>query len=155
MKRGQPKKKGQSRPSKEEIGELQEILLTAILSSQPLPGADKPINFPDLAMIVNQPNIILADENLVRSVQIKASPKPVQILSSDEMREQARTHGDLTYLHFQPPEVGDNSVGLTLEGRIMPRNPDQRTLGLSTIQIRFHKVGDQWLAQGDPVLSAS
>lgn len=155
MKRGQPKKKGQSRLSQEEIGELQGILLTAILSSQPLPGTDKPVNFPDLAMILAQANVTLADENLGGDVQVKGSPKAVQILSSDELREQARTGGDLTYLHFQPPEVGDDTVGLTLEGRIIPRNPDQRALGLSTIQIRFHKVGGHWLVQGDPMFSAS
>lgn len=131
------------------------MLLTALLSGQPLPGSDKPINFPDLPTVVSQPNVILADENLDEKVQVKASPKPVKILSIDEIREQARTGQDLIYLHFQPPGVGDNSVGLTLAAKIMPANPDQRTMGLSTVQIKFHKAGDEWLAESEPVYSAS
>ena len=113
------------------------------------------MNFPDLPTVVSQPNVILADENLDKKVQVKDSPKPVKILSIDEIREQARTGQDLIYLHFQPPGVGENSVGLTLSAKIMPANPDQRTLGLSTVQIKFHKVGAKWLAESEPMYSAS
>ena len=131
------------------------MLLTALLSGQPLPGSDTPMNFPDLPTVVSQPNVIIADENLDQKVEVKASPKPVKILSIDEIREQARTGQNLIYLHFQAPEVGENSVGLTLSAKIMPANPDQHTLGLSTVQIKFKKVGSEWLAESDPMYSAS
>ena len=153
-KRGQPKTKKESGP-KAEIGKLQGMLLTALFSGQPLPGANTPMNFPDLPTVVSQPNVILADENLDQKVQVKGSPKPVKILSLAEIRAQARAGQDLIYLHFQPANVGDDSVGLTLAAKIMPANPDQRTLGLSTVQIKFRKVGAEWLAESAPMYSAS
>lgn len=131
------------------------MLLTALFSGQPLPGSNTPLNLPDLPTVVSQPNVILADENLDQKVQVKGSPKPVKVLSLDEIREQASAGQDLIYLHFQPPDVGDNSVGLTLAAKIMPANPAQRTLGLSTVQIKFRKLGTEWMAESDPMYSAS
>lgn len=129
--------------------------MTAVLSGQPLPGSATPVTFPDLAIVLSQPNITLADENLEDKVQVKPSPKPIRILSIDEIREQARNGQDLIYLHFQPPSVGDDSVGLTLAAKIMPADPDQRTMGLSVVQIKFHRVGDEWRIQSPPMFSSS
>jgi hypothetical protein len=78
----------------------------------------------------------------------------VRVVSADELAAETSARGEVAYLHFQPPDEGDGTVALTLDGRIATRDPDQRPLGLSSVRVRFHRVEDRWEAAEAPVFLA-
>jgi len=135
--------------SNEVIRQLQETLLSAVLMREALPGSDQPLNFPDFSFIERQPAIYLANENLAGQISIEGLQKPLRILSRDDLQQEARMHGDLTYLYFHPPVKENGAVRLTLEAKIIPQNPEHYALGLSGMQITFHEVDGRWEAIGD------
>lgn len=144
-------------PSNEVVLHLQEMLLKAVLSGESLPGHDQPIKLPDQEFIKRQPVIYLADKNLQgSSSSLKvATSKPIRIVSTETLGEESKMQGNITYLQFQPPEVTEDRVRLTLEARIATGERDQKELGLSSIQIAFSKVGDEWEVVDGPVSSAA
>ncbi len=135
--------------------QLQEMLLKAVLLGQSLPGHTQPIRFPDLSFILRQPIIFLLDTNLSGPIFIREFPSPIRILSVEALLQESQTHGDITYLQFQPPEVTDDAVRLTLEARIATRDPNQSKLGLSNISVKFLKVADEWKVVDEPIYSAA
>ena len=50
---------------------LQELLLQAVLLSQPLPGQSKPVRMPDLSFVMRHEVIYVAQENLAGPVKLK------------------------------------------------------------------------------------
>lgn len=145
----------QSLPSGEVLRYLQETLLKAVVLSQPLPGGNQPILFPDLSFIRRQSTVVLVDENLAGPLSIEEPPTPVRILTREALLQEARTQGDITYLRFQPPVREGNVVRLTLEAKIVPHDPTQRTLGLSGVQAKFQEVAGQWEAVEEPIFFAT
>lgn len=150
-----PEVQSQSLPSDEVLRQLQETLLKAILLKERLPGGNQPIMFPDLSFILGQPTIVLVDENLAGPVTIEQPPKPIRIMSREDLLLEARTKGDIAYLLFRPPQGEDKSVKLTLEAKIAPCDPTQLTLGLSGVQVKFQKVTGQWEAIEEPAFFAT
>ena len=144
----------QTLPSDEAVGHLQELMLRAVLTNQPLPHSSRPLNFPDISYIMRHPGIYLSNENLFGQVSIEGLPKLLRVLSPEELSQEAREHGDLAYLLFRPPEKESGSVRLTLEGRVVPRDTQQRPMGLSGVQVRFRFDAGEWKAS-DPVMFAS
>ena len=150
-----PDQKSTSLPPDKILAHLQETLLVAVLSGQSLPGSDNPIRFPDLSFVLQQPKILLLDENLAGSISLKDSPVPVRIISRDDLQKEAHAEGDRAYLHFRPPQGSADSVRLTLEASIATQNPAQRTLGLSSMNVSFQKVGNRWQVGDEPAMLAS
>jgi hypothetical protein len=148
-------KKSKSAPSDKTLAHLQKSLLESALSGQPLPGSEQPFRFPDLAFVKNQPEVFLLDENLAGSLSVEDMPVPVRVLSRDEIQRAAQAEGDRTYLSFQPPHKADGAVRLGLEAKIATPNPSQRAMGLSSVQVEFRKVGDDWKADDEPTMLAS
>jgi hypothetical protein len=140
-------KTSRARVSQKEIGELQKRLAKLLLTGQ--------LHFPDAAFLQRQPAVLIDDENVARSLSPGGLPKPLRVLSRDTIQGEARAQGDLAYLHFQPPTVKGNEVQFTLQAKIAPRDGAQRTMGLSTVQVTFRRVGKRWDLVGQPVLSAS
>jgi hypothetical protein len=138
----------------EEIRHLQEVLLGAVLSRQPLPGRERPILLPDLDFVLRG-DLVVADENVAGTIALEGTAKPLRVLSPETIEERARRSGGLPYLRFQPVEREGDLVWLTLEGRIAPGAPDERPLGLSGVRVPFRKAGDGWLAADDAVVFAA
>jgi hypothetical protein len=136
------------------IAHLQQLLLEAVLTGKPLPGADQPIRLPDLTFNLHQQVLIVLADNLAGTLSIESSPKPIHILSRDSFVERARSHGPLTALHFQPTQVEDNDIGLTVEVLLAQRDAKQPVVKLSSAHARFQKNEDHWKAVGGPVLMA-
>ena len=141
--------------SKKVLLQLQETLLKAVLLSKPLPGHTQPIRFPDLSFVMRQSIIFLVDANLSGPILIEETPRPIRILSIETLLQESQEHGNITYLQFQPPEVIDDKVRLTLEARIATSDPNQQKLGLSNIHVKFLKIGDEWKVVDEPVYSAA
>jgi len=139
----------------EVLGQLQELFLKAVLLGQKLPGLNQVVQFPDLPFLLQESTVNLIDENLANSVSITKITVPVRILSQEALLEEAHEEGDIAYLRFQPPEMEDSTVRLTLEARIFPQNPNQPVLGLSGIQVTFHRILGIWQVVNEPILFSS
>ena len=130
--------------------------MKAALLNEPLPGSSRPTRLSDLDFILRHPNIYLSEENLAGKISGEGLPKPLHITSDEELRKEAAEQGDVAYLHFRPAEqLDDDTIRLTLEGKFLTRDPGQHPLGLSSLQVKFRKVGDRWEIIDDPVAMAS
>jgi hypothetical protein len=143
------KTKPNSKLPESELLHLAEMMLRAIVSGEPLPGCDQPIRFPDLAFVLNQPNVMVVNENILGFPTNLNLSKPVQIVSRQSLLRQAGELGDIYYLHFRRPQIKGDTVQLTLEAKIAPRDPHQPLLGLSGLQVTFKKVDGKWQALGE------
>lgn len=143
-------------PSGKTIADLQETLLKAALLNQPLPGSERPLRLSDLAFILRHPHIYLSDENLAGKISVEGLPQPLRVMTRENLEEEARQSGDVAYLHFQPAEeTEDGAIRLTLEGKLALQDTSQHPLGLSSIQVKFRKVGARWESTDEPVAMAS
>lgn len=147
------KKTSRSAVWPKEIAKLQAMLVKSVLTGQPVPGSTRTVNFPDAAFLHRQPTLIINDENVSGGLSLPGLSKPARILSNQSITDEAKSYGDMTYLHFARPVVKGKTVQLTLHAKIALH--DQGTAGLSTIQVTFRKVDDHWEVIGDPVYSAA
>ena len=108
-------------PFDRELVRLQETTVQAVLLQEPLPGGDRPVVLPDSGLLLRDGTVLLADENLAGTVSFADTTVPVRVLSLEGIREQARTQGDVACLHFQPAEIGQGVIRLTLQARSRPR----------------------------------
>lgn len=69
--------------------------------------------------------------------------------------QEAHSGGEVAYLYFHPPVVGNNEVVLTLAGKMIPQDPNQGELGLSSVSVKFRKINGEWQAVDDPIYSAA
>jgi hypothetical protein len=49
----------------------------------------------------------------------------------------------------------EGAIRLTLEGKLITQDPNQHPMGLSSIQVKFRKVGNRWETEGDAAALAS
>ena len=141
-----PRTRSSFKLSDKALGQLQGMMLEAILTASPLPGHSRPLDLPDLALAQGQPGILLSSENLGGPISVLGAPKPVYILPEEAILERAQREGDLFYLRFQPPHRVEGGVLLTLQISIAPRVPGSPVLGLSGVQVTFHRSGRRWQA---------
>ena len=138
-----------------DLSQLQNLLLLAVLLGTPLPGSTQPVRLPDLTFVLGQPSIILLDQNLSKPISLGGAPKPLRVMSVDELRKHAEQQGDTAYLMFEQPEQEGGDVRMTLSARIATREPTSQALGLSSIRVQFRKVGGEWRLVDEPIYSAS
>jgi hypothetical protein len=131
--------------------QLQEMLLRAVLLGQPLPGYDQPVRIPDLEFITRQPDIYLVDQNLAGPITLPDAPKPLRIVSAETLQQEAQIKGNIAYLQFHVTEAADSSIRLRLETRIATAEPNRGELGLSSIDVTFSKVGNEWRVVDAPI----
>ena len=142
-------------PSDVVLAYLQEAMVEAVLLQRNLPGGDWPVVLPDLGCLLREDRVLLADENLAETVSFSGAPVSVHVQSLDAIREQARALGQVAFLHFQPAEICESVIRITLQAKIAPQDPDQRALGLSGIQVQFEEKADGWQAAAGPVFFAA
>jgi hypothetical protein len=150
-----PKRNSESSPPRKTVAHLQEVLLKAALLNQPLPGGGRPVRLSDLSFILRHQFIYVSDVNLAGEISDEGLPKPLRTVSKEEVQKLARDEGDLAYLQFRPAEeLEDGVIRLTLEGRLATQDPGQHPMGLSSIQVKFRKVGDLWESTDEPTALA-
>jgi hypothetical protein len=133
--------------SDEALAHLQRRLLEAILLDRPLPGGERAPAFGDRRFLVERPTIAVLDENLARSLTFEGLPRPVRVLDSARLIEEARESGDMPYLRFSQPEKVDGTVRLGLDARIAVGDAERQALGLSGILATFREVDGAWRAE--------
>ena len=134
----------------QELAELQEMLLAAVLGREALPGSGRAIVLPDLGFVLEQDgSAVVSDENLLGR---PAAGGRVRVLSVEEIRREAEQRGQVGYLRFQQVEADGDSVRCTLEGRVA-RSGGQEA-GLSGVQATFVRSGGEWRVEEEPAFFA-
>ena len=144
-----------STPPDEALGQLQEMLLRAVLSRDFLPGGRQLVEMPDLSWVLREPTVLLSNENLAGSLLLEELPVPIRITSPEDIVEEARASGDIAYLRFHPAQEEGEVVRLTLEARIVPKDPGLHALGLSGIQANFRQDDGGWQTIDEPLYFAT
>ena len=142
-------------PDDETLRHLQTLLLRAILQDQPLPGSGQSLSVPDLRFVLRQPAILLSSENLAGSVSIEGLPKPLHVLSPEELIEKSREQGEVAYLRFQPAKQNADTVQVTIEARLATADTERAPLGLGGTQVVFQRVGSEWTVATPPASYAT
>ena len=142
-------------PDDETLRHLQTLLLRAILLGEPLPGSGQSLSVPDLRFVLRQPAILLSSENFAGSVSIEGLPKPLHVLSPEELIEESRQQGEVAYLRFQPAQQNADTVQLTIEARLATADTERAPLGLGGTQVVFQRVGEEWTVATPPASYAT
>jgi hypothetical protein len=141
--------------SNEVLLNLQQSMVKAVLLGQPLPGHDQPIRLADLEFVTRQPFIYLVDTNLASGFDLQGLPKPLKIASPETLRQEAQQGAEIAYLQFHVNEASESVIDLRLETRIASSDSQRGELGLSSVQVKFSKQGDEWKAGDSPLYSAA
>ena len=144
-----PSPQSGSKLSDTTLGQFQGAILEALLAGLPLPGHSRPLNLPDLPLVLGQPDVVVSSENLGGPVRVEGANRTIYILSEEDILQRAKQRGDFSYLRFRPPQAIRNDVLLTLQIRIAQEDPLKPTLGLSGIQVTFRQIGTRWQAAED------
>ena len=138
----------------EELSQVQQMLLTAVLRRQTLPGGRHPVELPDLAFVQQAGIVRVSTENVAGPLAGLVESRPIQVRSPESLRTEACAHRDIPYLTFQPAVRDENRIRLTLQGRIATRDAERRPLGLSGLQVEFHRIDDRWEVVNPPAAFA-
>jgi hypothetical protein len=76
-------------------------------------------------------------------------------VSAETLQQEAQIKGNIAYLQFHVTEAADSSIRLRLETRIATAEPNRGELGLSSIDVTFSKVGNEWRVVDAPIYSAA
>ena len=135
--------------SENELAKLKEKVLKAVLNNQTMPGSNKIFNFPDLPFVLTQPDIYLVDDNIRNTVTIEKINKPVQTVTQEFLNQKTSESGKIVYFQFHSKKSGKDNLVLTLESKVLSSS-DQRTSSLTSMQIKFQKVGKEWKMIDEP-----
>ncbi|MBD0272214.1 MAG: hypothetical protein ICV73_09815 [Acetobacteraceae bacterium] len=136
----------------ETLAFLQQAVLAAVLSGQPIHGSAHRVNLPDLGFALRRPSVALSAENLAGPIDTGSLPRPVQLIGTDEEAREAVRREGAGFLAFRPAVVEDGGVRLTLEVRAAPPGGTAgRALPLSAVQVRFRRSDGGWDVAGPPV----
>jgi hypothetical protein len=141
-------------PAGPQFAALQAAVLAAALGGRGLPGGQV-IHFPDAMFFARQPEIYVLDENLSGPLPADALPGSVQVVSRDQLAAAAGRRGEIAYWQFRPVVYDGNEVRIGLDGRLTRGDVGGPALGLSGVDVKFVRQGDQWVAAGPPTYVAA
>jgi hypothetical protein len=137
----------------ETIARLQSVMLESVLLRQPLPGRSEPVWFPDLAWITEAPTILVSDDNVPAHLPIADTDPRVDVVPDADIREAAVRAGDKAYVYFQPPKQTGEQIGIVMEVRIAPAEPELTPLGLGGIAATFVRATEgAWEVREPPAI---
>jgi hypothetical protein len=141
-------------PAAPEIAALQAELLAAALGVRSLPGGQT-IRFPDAGYFEREPEIYVLNDNLAADLPVLGLPKPLRMMSHGELAAAARQRGDVAYWHFRPVVHDASGIRIGLDGRLAHGDANAPALGLSGVDVKFAKQGDQWIVSAPPTYVAA
>jgi hypothetical protein len=131
---------------------LQELLLTAALLGERLPGARRPLRFLVGGGLRGIPSKIVRT-NLAQSLKLDELPQRLDILSLDELeRDERMTAGEeLNFLAFRPADWQEDRVEIALVvGGLRRVDSDWQCRELGRVNAAFHETDGRWAAITDP-----
>ncbi|MBC7887823.1 MAG: hypothetical protein H7Z13_08025 [Ferruginibacter sp.] len=140
--------------SANDLTQLKEEVLRAVLNDGSLPGTSQRLTFPDLPFALTQPVVYLVDEDIKNAISIEKINKSVQVVSEDFLHQDTAKPGKSIFFQFETTEQDRDHLLLSLHTKVFSP-ADQRTQNLSSMQMNFQKVGTGWrMIDGPTSLSA-
>lgn len=142
--------------SNEDLTQLKEQALKAILNQQLLPGSSRPLSFPDLPFILSeQTDIYVLDEHIKSPIFLESKRKHIQVVSQTSLNEVADNLKKVIYFQFKTEDLENDTVLLKLDAKILTTTPKSRTQDLSNMQIKFQKIENEWKVVDEPSFMSS
>lgn len=132
-----------------ELADLKEKVLKAVLNNQTIPGSNKPLNFPDLPFVLTQPDIYLVDDTVRNTITIDKINKPVQVVAQEFLNQKTSESGKIAFFKFSTKKSGKDNLILSLETKLVSSS-DHRISSLTSMQLKFQKVGKEWKMIDEP-----
>ena len=140
---------------KQELSQLKELVLQSIFNQNPFPGSITPLNFPDLQFVISQPEIYLLDQDIKGNIFIPKLKKSVLIKSEDTIENIATKLGKVVYLKFQTTGLERGMVVLNLQAKIQSSFPNKQKSNLTSMQMRFRRINNEWEIIDQPISLSS
>lgn len=133
------------------LGELQELILTAVLLRQRLPASRQPLYLPGLERLLEAGAVDLLDEELATSLALADMPVQVRKCTQRALTEglERSTRPTAYYLAFAPPERENGHIiriRLTLYRLPGGRRPAESVSGMDIV---FRRTAERWQAAGE------
>jgi hypothetical protein len=133
------------------LGELQELILTAVLLRQRLPGNRQPLHLPGLERLLESGTVDLLDEHLAANLALTDMPVQVRkrTLQSLVASLERSAWPTAYYLAFAPPErENGHIIRMRLALYPVPR-AGRATDPISGIDVVFRRTEERWQAAGE------
>lgn len=140
---------------KQELSQLKELVLQSIFNQNPFPGSITPLNFPDLQFVISQPEIYLLDQDIKGNIFIPKLKKSVLIKSEDTIENIATKLGKVVYLKFQTTGLERGMVVLNLQAKIQSSFPNKQKSNLTSMQMKFRRINNEWEIIDQPISLSS
>jgi len=131
---------------------LQELLLTAVMLEERLPGARRPVRVLSGSGLREIPTWI-SNSNLARGLKLEDLPHRLQVLPSDrrELAMREPPGGELLFLAFRPAYWAEDRVELSLAiGALGHTGEEWSCREIGRIDAEFQQLDGRWAALGDP-----
>jgi hypothetical protein len=136
----------------DDIAELQESMLCALLLQLRLPGSAEPLDLLHRLGLGNRDVFHLLDQNLSPSISPAHLPAPLRIVpTSDLANVITRPGSESTFvIEFLPSREELGGVKLTLRICSYGAQPALFHHNLGTLEVMFFRAGERWLVRGTP-----
>jgi hypothetical protein len=131
------------------IGDLQAVLVKAVLGIEPLPGYERPLVLPDLSFATRGDAVMLLDENVLGEVadELRGMTRIISMADLQTEGEQA------VVLRFDEPEAKDAAISLRLWTMLARR--DGQVAKMSGVRVVFVQEDEAWVVKDEPLIFAS
>jgi hypothetical protein len=132
-----------------DVGRLQRLLLDALVTGRPLPGAVTPLQFADVRFLSSSPDLLVSSRNLAGPMDMEVAGHAVRVVDESELDSSAAGGAEVAYVQFTPHDVGPDTIRLGLEIRLRG-SPGRQPLGLEGVQATFRRGMNGWTLAGEP-----
>jgi hypothetical protein len=133
------------------LGELQELILTAVLLRQRLPGSRQPLYLPGLERLLEGGTVDLLDEQLAASLALDDMPVKVRKRTNQSLVEGLERSAWPTtyYLAFGPPERENGHIIRMRLALFRVARAGRTDEPVSGIDVVFRRTEERWQAAGE------
>lgn len=135
------------------LGYLQELLLSATLLGERLPGSRKPVRLSTRSGNHLQPPTRILRTNLAASLKLDDLPRHLQAISPEQLAPllSQSNNEDRSFLAFQPAEWMSDRVEISMViGTMQEGRCGWRCREVGRVQVVFHQVEGRWSTLGEP-----
>lgn len=135
------------------LGYLQELVLTAAMLGERLPGTRRPLQLLASGRAIRDLPLKIARSNLAQSLKLDELPRKLELLSIEELKieEQLLVDEEISFLAFRPAIWRDNRVELSMViGGMNREEGDWRCREIGHVDTAFHELSGRWAAISEP-----
>lgn len=138
-----------AKKSDENLSQLKEDVLNAVLNDRPFQGKSKRLSFADLPFVLSQPAIYLVDEDVKNNIGVEKLNKTIQIVTEEFLKQHPEKNGKTIYFQFHTTKQETDTILLSLDAKVYSFS-DKQSSNLSSMQMTFKKDGNAWELMDEP-----